>query len=97
MLETLTRETFERCTARRFRLRTEDGDLELELKHAADVGTRPASATRQAFSVTFDGPAEPILPQRIYTLENEELGELAIFLVPVASDEEGTQYEAVFT
>ena len=35
----------------------------------------------------------PPLPQQIYRVEHEKLGELEIFLVPIAVD----QYQAVFT
>lgn len=97
MLEKLTRSTFEDCAARRFKLESEQGQIELELKEAVDVGTKPENAQRQPFAVTFEGPSEPVLPQQIYTLDNDELGSIELFLVPVASDDQGTEYEAVFT
>lgn len=96
-LENMTREHFEECGIKRFTLRTEGSDLDLELQTAEDVGTRPEGAARQPFSVIFKGPAEPVLQQSSYVLENEELGSLKLFLVPVASDDQGTEYEAVFT
>jgi hypothetical protein len=45
----------------------------------------------------FRGPAEVVLPQKIYPLEHEALGKLEIFLVPIGPDEAGMCYEAVFS
>lgn len=52
----------------------------------------------QPFSLYFSGPASPILPQRIYKLAHEPMGELDIFLVPVGPHPKkgGMVYEAVF-
>ena len=52
----------------------------------------------QPFSLYFDGPARPILPQRIYKLTHDPMGELDIFLVPVGPHPKrgGMIYEAVF-
>jgi hypothetical protein len=49
-----------------------------------------------AFSLFFHGPQSPFMPQAIYTLQHAELGALEIFLVPVARDQDGFEYEAVF-
>lgn len=49
------------------------------------------------FTLLLRGPADRFLPQRMYTLNHEALGELANwFLVPVGRDEEGFLYEVVF-
>ncbi len=52
---------------------------------------------RAGFSLRFTGPREPPLEQRLYTLRHAELGELLLFLVPIAQDANGRTYEAVFT
>ena len=49
-----------------------------------------------AFSLLFHGPQSPFMPQSIYKLQHAELGTLEIFLVPVARDQDGFEYEAVF-
>ena len=46
-----------------------------------------------AAELVFQGGPNPPLPQRIYRVEHEKLGELDVFLVPIAVD----QYQAVFT
>ncbi len=50
----------------------------------------------EAFSLLFHGPSDPFLPQRTRTLKHPVLGDFEIFLVPVAQDKDGFQYEAVF-
>ena len=101
MLEKLTKETFEERKGETFRLTDPSGEatsegVELTLKNVGGTGLR-GKAPREQFSLHFDGPKEPLLPQRIYHLENDAMGEIDLFLVPVAQDEEGTTYEAVFT
>lgn len=50
-----------------------------------------------AFSLYFHGPAEPALPQAAYHLTREGLGDVVLFLVPVARTAEGGfEYEAAF-
>jgi hypothetical protein len=51
---------------------------------------------RESFSLVFRGPPGPALPQRLYALEEESLGKLEIFLVPIGPDASGQRYEAVF-
>jgi hypothetical protein len=80
------------------------GTVELTLLEAVGRGEPPepsgrpdaAPAPRQPFSLVFAGPLDPQLPQATYALAHERLGELAIFLVPIARDADGVRYEAVF-
>lgn len=51
---------------------------------------------QEAFSLFFHGPLDPFLPQGIHKLKHNKLGDLEIFLVPVARDQDGFQYEAAF-
>lgn len=55
-----------------------------------------AQAGIRSFSLTFEAPAEPALPQRIYRLEHPQLEAMDLFLVPVARTATGLHYEAVF-
>lgn len=97
MLDKATRETFEPRKGETFRLSDETtGELELTLADVRGTGLQ-GKAAREQFSLQFHGPRELVLPQKIYRLENDELGAMDIFLVPVARDDEGTTYEAVFT
>lgn len=59
----------------------------------------------ERFSLIFHGPANQLLPQKLYTLTHDTLGEQQIFLVPVGEMTEGEgegrkvvgyKYQAVF-
>ena len=52
----------------------------------------------EPFSAYFLGPRSPALPQRIYTVDHDQLGTLDLFLVPLGPDPKtgGMLYEAVF-
>jgi hypothetical protein len=93
-LEAMTIESFAPRVGDRFVLENEHDSHELALVACQPHGR---SLQREAFSLTFLGPADPILTQRIYRLRHAELGILEIFLVPVGSDSNGTRYEAAFT
>jgi len=48
----------------------------------------------KSFSLIFT--ADTLLPQRLYRLEQDKLGVIDIFLVPVGKDVRGFHYQAVF-
>jgi hypothetical protein len=58
--------------------------------HYAPKGVRPP------FSLMFLGADPRILPQNLYRLGHDAMGEVAIFLVPVGKDERGVTYQALF-
>ncbi len=71
--------------------------LVLTLIKAVPIETDQDLGERRApFSLVFRGPGEPALAQRLYALDNETLGRLEIFLVPIGPVDEGMRYEAVF-
>jgi hypothetical protein len=99
MLDRLTVETFAAHLGKTFRL-FPDGNSELEvvLVEARSLSNRAGAAgrRREPFSLVFLGPASPILPQSIYAIQNEALGRLEIFLVPIGADSGGVRYQAIF-
>lgn len=49
------------------------------------------------FAIVFRSAGSSVLPQQIYSLENEAMGEMKLFLVPVGmGQEDSVLYEAVF-
>jgi hypothetical protein len=68
--------------------------VKLTLVEVEELGQ---SLSRQAFSLRFLGPAQPVLPQATYRLDHPALGALEIFLVPLGPKSGGMRYEAVFT
>lgn len=66
---------------------------ELELIRVKDVGS---SERQKQFSLLFLGPLDAPILQGIYRVDHDALGPLDLFLVPIARDDKGVQYEAVF-
>lgn len=101
MLETFTLETFLPRVGETFSVSVEGlPPLEFVLVSATawgDDNMRGSSKYRQPFSLLFSGPLQPVLPQRIYPLENAETGAFELFLVPLGPQGEGMRYEAIFT
>ena len=103
MIEDFTYRTFADRHGETFRLRVDDDhvyDLTLAtvVDHADKDWNLPAEPdSRSPFSMIFVGRTNGVLPQRIYQLEHDSLGEFELFLVPVGMDANGVQYEAVFT
>ena len=89
-------ETFRAAEGDAFAVRGPDGaPLELVLAEVRSLG--PGYRDGEAFALLFRGPADPVLPQATYALAHDRLGELEIFIVPVARGGEGASYEAIFT
>ena len=70
-----------------------ENSAELTLVSAVDVGSTPRQIQ---FSLVFQGPGNGPIKQGVYRLEHEALGSLDVFLVPIARDNGGLSYEAVF-
>ena len=98
MLETLTLDAFSPLLGETFqvhvqagaggRLGARRGPLPLRAKHSP----RP----RPPFVLTFKGPAQFVLPQRIYRVEHQALGAHEIFIVPLGPGKGGMLYEVIF-
>lgn len=97
MLETLTKEWWSEYLGGSFELLNDGcGTMAMVLAEVTGLGTG-ASGQRDPYSLVFRGPPAPVLPQRIYHLRHERMGDLELFLVPIGPDGEGMRYEAVFT
>ena len=91
-LDDVTVDQFRERLHDRFRVAPEDGTaFDVELIEATEIRREPGG--RAPFSLIFQGGPNPPLPQGIYRVENDDLGAIEIFLVPIAAD----RYEAVFT
>jgi hypothetical protein len=99
MLEKLTYEYFQVLVGKMFSVSAgSSAVLELQLAHCRAIPSPLRDkAERQAFSLIFHGPLQPVLPQRIHTLEGGPDGPLEIFLVPVGPEQQSMRYEAIFT
>jgi hypothetical protein len=67
----------------------------LDLVLMSCIESPHARPDHPAFSLFFDGAGQERLEQQIFALEHTELGQFALFLVPVEQTEDGFTYEAV--
>jgi hypothetical protein len=51
---------------------------------------------RDPFALLFRSTSPILFPQQIYQMKNAAMGQVAIFLVPIARDREGFLYQAIF-
>jgi hypothetical protein len=92
MRDTPTVDDFRPLLNDRFRIAPDGAEaFEVELVEVTEIPREPGG--RVPFSLVFQGGPNPPLEQRIYRVEHDGLGELEIFLVPIAVD----RYEAIFT
>jgi hypothetical protein len=98
MLDKLTYDDFLSRLHQKFVVNHDSGELEAELIECRKLAsTGRSDALRQPFALTFRGPRQPVLVQRIYKLEGGTLGPLEIFIVPIGPDDLGMRYEAIFS
>jgi Domain of unknown function (DUF6916) len=94
MDERLTKEQFNQQLNTRFRIEVEPGNpLELEIVKVMSLFSAPHN---EQFSVELIAPANRPLEQATYVMEHEALGTQHIFITPIARDDKGLHYEAVF-
>lgn len=98
MLETLTADDFSPHLNELFVLKAPDSEqtIELTLTAVCEMGEGLSGPHRAGFTLTFHVPDGIYVPQQIYRLQNDTMGALEIFLVPVRPDARGMRVEAVF-
>ena len=93
----LTHEEFSKHVGSKFQIPFADGDFEMTLTEVkAYMPGDNEESGMERFSVFFDGPSDQRLPQAIYRLAHQQMGELELFLVPISGDAKAIRYEAVF-
>lgn len=95
-LQDLTKASFEPQLGASFRLHAAPS-LSVACTLIEVTGLVGTVGGREPFSLVFRAPPNLRLPQAIYRLENEALGRLDLFLVPIGPNASGMCYEAVFT
>jgi len=93
----MTEQEFSRHLNSTFQLNQDGHTVELTLVEVKPyLPGKNEQAGMERFSIYFDGPPDRRLPQGVHHLEHADMGDLDLFLVPIAGDEKKFRYEAVF-
>ncbi len=94
MIDALHYEDFAPHINTRFRVRLGEAPaMEIELISVEDKSPSPR---QEQFVLTFVAPHDAPTQQNLFQIEHEHLGAGVIFLVPIAKDQRGVIYEAIF-
>ena len=96
-MELLTLQHFAPYVNETFAATMNDGEVPFVLVEARALqgGTAPGTM-RPPFSLLFRNGSSFLFPQQLYLMRHEGLGEVGIFLVPIAREREGFLYQAIF-
>jgi len=95
-MELLTLEHFAGCVNETFAVQFDGMQMEFVLVEARPLPQGRGDALRAPFSLLFRNGAAIVFPQQIYPMQHPRVGELGIFLVPIAQERAGFLYQAVF-
>jgi hypothetical protein len=95
-MDLLTLEHFSGCVNETFTAALNEGEIEFVLVEARALPARMPNAMRAPFSLLFRNTAVFLFPQQIYQMRHPSIGEVGIFLVPIAREREGFLYQATF-
>ncbi|MBN6152038.1 hypothetical protein JR065_16970 [Xanthomonas sp. AmX2] len=94
-MELLTLEHFAGSVNETFSAALNEGEVDFVLVEARPLPARSAMQ-RAPFSLLFRNASAFLFPQQTYRMRHARLGELGIFLVPVARERDGFLYQAIF-
>lgn len=101
VLRSLTCEEARDLVGSRFQVRFDDGlTVDLQLEEVVLVMEKHVSPQmhRDAFAMHFRGPRNQQLQQGTYPIVHDTLGgPLPMFIVPIAVEQPGVLYEAIFS
>jgi hypothetical protein len=95
-MELLTLEQFSGCLNETFRTSIGGMAVDFVLVEASPIPQRSKDAARAPFSLLFLNTAPVLFPQQIYPMSHPRLGEIGIFVTPIAQNRDGFVYPAVF-
>lgn len=95
-MELLTLDHFASCVGDTFVAALDGMEVPFVLVEARPLPTSGAPVPRPPFSLLFRNGSAFLFPQRMYPMRHERLGEVGIFIVPIAQEREGFLYQAVF-
>ena len=96
MLDTITAEQFAACGDEPFRAQHGDEEVAFELIEATALASAGSPRPSPPFRVLLRAQAGFNGGQGIYRVQHPTLGEMDLFLVPIAREEGRVRYEAIF-
>lgn len=101
-LEQMSFESFASLVKSNFSLWIDAQDsVEVELFEVTPLVLGPMGGTPQRtcenFALIFLGPADRLLPQKMYWFESPSIGRFELFIVPVSREPAGIRYQATFS
>lgn len=94
-MELLTLDHFAAHVNETFEAALNEGEVPFVLVEARGLA-QPATGARAPFSLLFRNASAFLFPQQTYRMRHPRLGDIGVFLVPVAREREGFLYQAVF-
>ena len=101
-LDQLSLEKFSTLLQTKFRVHLDAArQVEFDLVEAtpsrggAGAGAAAGGLRQEGFSLLFHGPPTPLLPQRMYRFEHDQIGQFDLFIVPIGRDSAAIHYQAV--
>jgi hypothetical protein len=88
---------FNSCLGQPFTLVYDGSSHPLTLISVDKFTNSAATGVPEAFSIVFRGNSDLVLEQQIYCINNDTLGDMDLFIVPIGPDDKGMRYEAVFS
>jgi hypothetical protein len=89
-------EMFEPLVSTVFETHVAGSRIELRLTEVNRLPAYPGAPRLIPFTLVFSGRADQMLAQATYVFRHVQVGEVAIFIVPVSLDGGDVRYEAVF-
>jgi len=94
MAASLQHEVFAQHLNTIFRVYVDDSNaIDAKLIEVSEMNLSPR---QERFVIVFRGPNETFLGQGMRRFEHPQMGEFVLFLVPIAQNDQGYSYEAVF-
>lgn len=99
MIMNLTKSFFENLENKQFEIQIgADEILGCELVEIKTINSATLPEGQiEPFSLLFQTSDKRVFGQNTYTLRNDSFENILLFLVPIGTNEQGTQYEAIFT
>ncbi|HET9033744.1 MAG TPA: hypothetical protein VFN25_12665 [Dokdonella sp.] len=95
-MDLLTLEHFSGCVNETFRAEINGGEIEFVLVEARPIQAPAANLMRAPFSLLFRNTSSFLFPQQTYPMHHSRVGDVGIFLVPIARERDGFLYQAIF-